>query len=261
MEALRVEGLTVSYGRVEALRDLTFSAAPGEPVVILGRNGAGKSTALAAIAGAVHAARGGVWLGDRDVSGLPPDERARLGMALVPEGKRLFPHLTVRENLQLGGFLLDPPTLEAALDRAASLFPVLRARSDSPAGELSGGEQQMLAIGRALVAEPRVLLLDEPSLGLAPMAIGEVYDRLAQLRDEGLTIVLVEQQVGRALGFAKESIVLNLGRVVAHEESHQLAHDPRLLRAYLGSHPGSPTGVADPVNRAPGAGTPPSEHG
>jgi branched-chain amino acid transport system ATP-binding protein len=232
--SLEVSDLAVAYGRVTAVHAVSFVARPGKPVAILGRNGAGKSSLLGAIAGVTRPAAGRILLDGVDISRRPPDQRARRGVVLVPEGRRVFPNLTVSENLRLGGFLVDGEELEARLDRVTELFPMLGERIAAPARHLSGGQQQMLAVGRALMAAPAVLLLDEPSLGLAPRTVAEVYARLEALRDEGLLIVLVEQQIRRALRFADEALVLDLGRVVAHEAAAHLVDDPRLMAAYLG---------------------------
>ena len=233
---LEVTNLAVAYGRVTAVHDVTFVAQPGEPVAILGRNGAGKSSLLAAIAGVTRPSAGRVLVDGVDITRQPADRRARRGVVLVPEGRRIFPNLTVQENLRLGGFLVDGEQIEERFDRVMKVFPVLGERATSPARHLSGGQQQMLALGRALMAAPSALLLDEPSLGLAPRAVAEVYARLDALRSEGLAIVLVEQQIRRALRFAHEALVLSLGRVVAHGRAADLVDDPRLLSAYLGRH-------------------------
>jgi len=235
---LGVVDVTVRHGKVRAVSGASFTARPGEPVAILGRNGAGKSSLLAAIAGVIRPERGTVLLDGRDISREPADRRTRGGLVLVPEGRRIFPSLTVDEHLRLGGFRSRGHDLVRRLDRVRTLFPVLEERAAAPAGQLSGGQQQMLVIARALMAAPTVLVLDEPSLGLAPRAVAEVYTRLETLRNAGMTIVLVEQQVTRALHFATEAIVLELGRIVAHEPAATLAGDPRLLTAYLGRRPG-----------------------
>jgi branched-chain amino acid transport system ATP-binding protein len=233
-----VSHLTVRYGRVTAVRDVSFGVAPGAVLTVLGRNGAGKSSLLAAIVGAVRPTEGRVLWEGRDVTRTPPDRKARDGVVLIPEGRRVFPRLTVRENLVLGGFDLGRDERERALHRVGDLFPVLGERADSLAGLLSGGQQQMLALARALMGSPRLLLLDEPSLGLAPKVIDEVYRRLGSLREEGITIVLVEQHVPRALEFADRALVLNLGEVVLEDNAAALVDDPRLVAAYIGERPG-----------------------
>ncbi len=237
MTSLEVRGLCVGYGAVSAVDDVSFRAEPGEPVAVLGRNGAGKSSLLAAIAGLVRPSAGRVLLGGRDITALPAERRARASLALVPEGRRIFPRLTVEENLRLGGFWSGRDRRDVNLARVVGLFPVLGQRLGSPAGQLSGGEQQMVAVGRALMSEPQVLLLDEPSLGLAPAAVAEVYAQLRILQAEGLTLLLVEQQVRRALDFAADAIVLDAGRVAAHDVPDRLLEDPRLFNAYMGTRP------------------------
>jgi branched-chain amino acid transport system ATP-binding protein len=233
MSLLEVGELEVRYGRVVALSQITLAVAPGEVLTVLGRNGAGKSSLLNALAGDVRPGKGKiVWKG-QDISGWPADRRARHGIALVPEGRRIFPHLTVRENLRLGGFFLGRTALAPALARIFSLFPILAERADTAAGRLSGGQQQMLAIGRALMSGAELLLLDEPSLGLAPLFVDEVYAQLQALRDEGLTMILVEQQVQRALAFSDQAIVLNLGQIVLRETPAVLRQDARLVETYL----------------------------
>jgi branched-chain amino acid transport system ATP-binding protein len=233
MPLLEVRDLEVRYGRVVALTQIALEVAQGQVLTVLGRNGAGKSSLLKAVAGDVQAGKGQIRWQDQDITRWPADRRARQGIALVPEGRRVFPHLTVRENLRLGGFFLNRPALASASERVFTLFPVLAERADTTAGTLSGGQQQMLAIGRALMSGARLLLLDEPSLGLAPLFVGEVYRQLQVLRDEGLTIILVEQQVQRALAFSDQAIVLNLGQIVLREEPAVLRQDARLVETYL----------------------------
>ncbi|MCI0575208.1 MAG: ABC transporter ATP-binding protein [Chloroflexi bacterium] len=233
MSLLEVRELEVRYGRVVALSQIALEVAQGEVLTVLGRNGAGKSSLLNALAGDVHPGKGQILWKSQDITRWPADRHARQGIALVPEGRRIFPHLTVRENLRLGGFFLGRTTLASALARVFSLFPVLAERADTAAGRLSGGQQQMLAIGRALMSGAELLLLDEPSLGLAPLFVDEVYAQLQALRDQGLTMILVEQQVQRALEFSDQAIVLNLGQIVLREKPAALLQDPRLVEAYL----------------------------
>jgi branched-chain amino acid transport system ATP-binding protein len=234
MLALEVDGLSVRYGHLKAVRNVSFRVETGSATVILGRNGAGKSSLLRAIAGAVKPNSGRVVLFGEDIAHRAPDQRVRRGMVMIPEGRHVFPNLTVRENLILGGFLADRTERERRLVETVDLFPLLDERADHKAGQLSGGQQQILAIARALMAQPRVLLLDEPSLGLAPLVIDEVYDHLARLRKLELTVVLVEQQVHRALDFADQAIVMNLGQVVIEGDAGRMADDPRLMTTYLG---------------------------
>ena len=234
MSLLEVSNLTVRYGRITAVDDVSFVVAGGQVLTILGRNGAGKSSLLAACVGTVKPKHGTVrWKGD-DVTRLAADVRTRRGMVMIPEHRGVFPGLTVRENLTLGGFTLERADRDAALERATALFPVLGERLDSQARQLSGGQQQMLALGRSLMANPNLLLLDEPSLGLAPKVVDEVYEQLSRLRADGLAIVLVEQHVSRALQFADRAMVLNLGSVVLEDDPKKLIDDPRLIGAYMG---------------------------
>lgn len=234
MSGLSVFGLTVRFGRITAVTDAELVVEPGTVLAILGRNGAGKSTLLRAIAGAVKPSSGKVSWDGRDVTHLSPDRKARMGMVLIPEGRRIFPNLTVVENLTLGGFWLDSRQLAAAFGRVHELFPILQERADSPAAELSGGQQQILAIGRGLMADPSIMLLDEPSLGLAPSLADTVYDELAHLKSRGLTILLVEQHISRALELADQALVMSLGKIVLEGDPAALARDPRLIGAYMG---------------------------
>lgn len=232
--AVDVSGLSVSYGRLKAVRDVSFRVDVRTATVILGRNGAGKSSLLRAIAGVLKPDRGSVELFGEKLNRTSADQRVRMGMVMIPEGRRVFPNLTVSENLVLGGFLAKRDERQHRLHDILALFPVLADRSDDKAGQLSGGQQQILAIGRALMAKPRVLLLDEPSLGLAPIVVNEVYEHLAKLRELDLTLILVEQQVHRALAFADTAIVMNLGSLVLEGDANRLVDDPTLTTIYLG---------------------------
>jgi len=230
---LTVEDLHCSYGPIEAVRGLSIQAQAGSVICILGANGAGKSTTLKAIAGLLRARRGRVVLDGRDVTRLDPARRLTLGIALAPEGRRIFSDFTVRDNLRIGGHTLSRARLEGRIAEMAQLFPLLGERMSQPAGSLSGGEQQMLAIARALMTEPRVLLLDEPSLGLAPIITRQVFDVVAQIRDRGTTVVLVEQNT-LALHVADHGYVLSEGRLDHEAPADELFGDERLRRAYLG---------------------------
>jgi branched-chain amino acid transport system ATP-binding protein len=232
---LAVEGLHVRYGRVRALNGVDLEVEPGRVLAVLGRNGAGKSSLLGTMAGSVRPHRGRVLWEGADITSIPADRRARRGIALVPEGRRIFENVTVLENLVLGGFTRSAAERAAALERVLGVFPVLSERGAAKGGQLSGGQQQMLSIGRALMGEPRILLLDEPSLGLAPRAVEDVYAQLRRLKAEGIGMILVEQQVGRALDLADEAVVLNLGEVALRAAPDQLRDDPRLVGAYLGT--------------------------
>jgi len=232
---LEVRDLSVAYGDLRVLWSVSFRVGAGELVALIGPNGAGKSTALKAIAGLVPVEAGRITLDGADLLAEPPYVRIRRGLSLVAEGRSLFPAMTVQENLELGGFAVPPPEgLRAAIERVATLFPVLAARRRQLAGTLSGGEQQMLAIATALISRPRLLVLDEPSLGLAPLVVDQLYATVARLRREGLTILLVEQQVFLALGLADRAYVLETGRIRGEGTGAALLADPHVQEAYLG---------------------------
>ena len=232
-------GLSARYGAVAALRAVSVEVRAGELVALIGANGAGKSTLLRAIAGLVAPTAGRVALDGRDVTGQAPEAMIRAGVALVPERRRVFAPLTVLDNLELGGYALPRgrdfrSRLEAGVEEAYRLFPVLRRRRDQLAGTLSGGEQQMLAIGRALMTRPRLLLCDEPSLGLAPLVVAEIMRLLSTLREAGTTILLVEQNARMALRSADRAYVLEVGSVVLSGAATDLLQDDQLKAAYLG---------------------------
>jgi branched-chain amino acid transport system ATP-binding protein len=232
---LRVDALVVRYGPIVAVREVSLHVEQGEIVALLGANGAGKSSFLNAIAGLVPAVGGRIAFRGQEIGGLPPERIVKGGLALTPEGRRVFPRLSVADNLRLGAV---PQRSLAAVDearrRVLELFPVLRERSDQIAGTLSGGEQQMLAIGRSLMAGPELLLLDEPSLGLAPILVDQIFELLARLREQGTTILLVEQNVHRALELADRAYVLVNGRVEREGPAAELRASAEIERAYLG---------------------------
>jgi ABC-type branched-subunit amino acid transport system ATPase component len=228
---LAVRGLSVRYGGLAALHDVTLEVAPGEIVAVIGPNGAGKTSLLKTIAGVLRPAGGTIVFDGRSIGGQPSWQVVRHGLALVPEGRRIFADQSVRDNLVLGAVSRSgPDRLESVLAR----LPVLRERLDSPAGTLSGGQQQMLAIGRGLMAAPRLLMLDEPSLGLAPRLVGEVFAAVQGLRDAGVGVLLVEQLATAALAIANRAYVLERGRVAASGPAPTLAADPRVVSIYLG---------------------------
>jgi branched-chain amino acid transport system ATP-binding protein len=232
---LEVSGLTVRYGAVEAVRGIDLHVGRGEIVALLGANGAGKTSTLAAIAGAVPSG-GRVAFDGRDIARLAPEAISRAGIGLVPEGRRVFSGLTVSENLMLGGAAHAPPAeRRVRADAMRARFPILAERRGQLAGLLSGGEQQMLAIARALMARPRLLLLDEPSLGLAPKIVEAVFDLIAELRDEGITILLVEQNVPMSLDLADHAVVLAQGRVATRGTAAEVAASGAVAGAYLGA--------------------------
>lgn len=231
---LVVDGLTVAYGAVVAIRDVSLTVGRGEIVAALGPNGAGKTTLLRAIAGALKPQHGSVGFDGRSLTGLVPEVVVRRGVALVPEGRHVFPNLTVQENLAIGGIArTDRDELRADTERWLARFPILGERAGQMAGTLSGGEQQQLAIARALMSRPRMLLLDEPSLGLAPIFVDRIFELIQQLRTDGVTVLLVEQNVHRALEIADRAYVLSVGAVVASGATDQLV-EGELERSYLG---------------------------
>jgi branched-chain amino acid transport system ATP-binding protein len=233
---LEVKGLHVRYGNVEALHGIDLSVHRGEIVTILGANGAGKSTTLRALSGLLRPSAGEIWLDGAPVHEVPAHELVRRGLAHSPEGRRIFGTLTVSENLALGAFTrTDPDKIAKTLSWIFRLFPVLEQRRQQLAGTLSGGEQQMLAIGRALMAEPRVLLLDEPSLGLAPLLVKAIFRTVREINETtGVTVVLVEQNARAALKLAHRGYVMEVGRVVLADDASALAANPRVQSAYLG---------------------------
>jgi branched-chain amino acid transport system ATP-binding protein len=232
-DALVVEGLSVSYGRVRAVRDVSFRAPAGSLVTLVGANGAGKTSTLSAVAGLLKPRTGRVtFLGD-DVTRVPAHRLVGAGLVLVPEGREILAALTVHENLQLGGWQ-RPGNDAERIEEMYRLFPVLADRRGAAAGSLSGGEQQMLAIARALVAEPKVLLMDEPSMGLAPRIVDDVFRVITEIRATGTTVVLVEQNARRALRVADYGYVMETGEVVHEGSGADLLADERVVQAYLG---------------------------
>ncbi len=231
---LKVSGLRAGYGGLEVLHEISFFVCAGEVVALLGANGAGKTTALRAISGLVAARSGSVEFGGRRLTGLSPHRIARAGIGHVAEGRELFAGLTVRENLEMGGYHLSAADRKLARDRVLRLFPILGERMEAAAGSLSGGQQQMVAIGRALMGRPTLLMLDEPSLGLDPLTTGRVFAALNTLREEGLGILLVEQNAVRTLRMADRAYVLENGQIQLEALAADLLGDKRVRTAYLG---------------------------
>jgi branched-chain amino acid transport system ATP-binding protein len=231
-----VENLELAYGEVPAVRAVSFEVAEGEIVTLIGANGAGKSTTMRGVAGAMLPRRGRIVFEGKDVTRMPAHQRAAAGIALVPEGRRVFPALSVRENLEMGGFKYrkDRRKVDALIERAMDGFPRLRERAAQPAGTLSGGEQQMLALSRALMSEPRLLCMDEPSLGLAPIIVQEIFRSIRAVNAAGTSILLVEQNARYALETASRGYVLQTGSIIASGTCADLKQDERVKEAYLG---------------------------
>ncbi len=235
---LSLRSVRVAYGAIEAVKGVDMDVKVGEIVSIIGANGAGKSTLLKAIAGLEPVAAGSVMIDGQDCTRVPAHQRVGLGVALSPEGRGVFPDQTVRDNLLLGAYLrgAKDEITQDVMAREFKRFPRLKEREHQFAGTLSGGEQQMLAMSRALMSNPKLLLLDEPSLGLAPLVIADIFRAIRELRDSGLTIVLVEQMANQALAVADRAYVLETGRVTAEGSGKALMDDPKVRAAYLGSH-------------------------
>ena len=230
---LKIDNLKVSYGGIEAVKGITFQVPERQIVTLIGANGAGKSTTLRTIAGLVKPAGGRIHLQAEDITGLPPDRIVSKGITLVPEGRRVFPDLTVLENLKIGAYLRKD-SLEEDIKWVYDLFPRLKERSWQAAGTLSGGEQQMLAMGRGLMSNPKLLMLDEPSMGLAPILVEQIFDIIKQLHKAGSTILLVEQNARMALSVADRGYVLETGKIVATGTGDELLRDEAVKKAYLG---------------------------
>ena len=231
---LKVESLDVAYGEIRALKGVGLEVGRGEIVTILGNNGAGKTTTLKTISGLLHPTAGTIMLEAEPLVGVPPHAIVSRGVAHVPEGRRIFNRLTVRENLTMGAYLRSDAGIAADLERVFELFPRLAERITQVAGTLSGGEQQMLAIGRALMANPRLLLLDEPSMGLAPVLVEQIFDTISDINHQGMTILLVEQNAAMALSIAHRGYVLETGSIALAGTAAELADNPEVRRAYLG---------------------------
>lgn len=234
---LRVSDLKVRYGRIEVLHGISFEAKAGEVTCLIGPNGAGKSTTLWTLAGILRPFSGQISFADQDITALAPPSVVRGGLSLVPENRLIFPALTVRENLRMGAFphlRVDKAGVEADIERMLSYFPPLRSRFEQDAGKMSGGEQQMLAVARALMARPKMLMLDEPSLGLAPLVVEEIFGILNTLHQDGVSILLVEQNVEWAVSFAQHIVVLELGEVAFDGDPNAFHASDIIHKAYLG---------------------------
>lgn len=236
---LEIKGLSVSYGDIQALWDVSMNVDEGSIVALVGANGAGKTTLLKTISGLVRAQKGEILLSGKPINNLSPQQIVERGVIHVPEGRRLFSTLTVLENLNLGAYIRRArPQQAQSLERVFSLFPVLKNRKEQKAGSLSGGEQQMLAIGRALMAQPKVLMLDEPSLGLSPILVRTIFELIATLNQQKTTILLVEQNVNQALKIAQQAYVLKTGKMVMSGQCEILLQNEEIRKAYIGERGG-----------------------
>lgn len=234
MSTLRLENVSVYYGAIQALGDVSIEVPKGKIISIIGSNGAGKSTLLRTVSGLVRARRGKVVYGDEEIGALPPHEIVQRGISQSPEGRRIFTNMSVQENLLLGAYNRKDHDVDADMQRVLDQFPRLRERFKQNSGTMSGGEQQMLAIGRALMSRPELLLLDEPSLGLAPQLVAEIFRIVLELNAQGKTILLVEQNANRALEIAHYAYVLETGKLVLQGTGADLLEDPKVREAYLG---------------------------
>src|SRR5215210_3589100 len=232
---LELEDVRTAYGSIEALKGISLTVDEGEVVTLIGSNGAGKSTTLRSISGLSPPKRGSIRYRGDEISTMPAQEIVRLGISQSPEGRRCFQRMTVRENLELGAYLRRDTNIQKDLDRVMELFPRLKERERQKAGTMSGGEQQMLAMGRALMADPTLLLLDEPSMGLAPILVDRIYETVREINKQGTTILLVEQNANYALEVSKRGYVLETGTVAVADRSEALRDNPEVQRAYLGA--------------------------
>ena len=232
MSMLKIEDLHVYYGSIHAIKGVSFEVNEREIVTLIGANGAGKSTTLNTVAGLLRPRSGSVSFEGKAITGMPANKVVSLGMALCPEGRRVFQQMSVRENLEMGGFSRPASEIAASLDDVFTRFPRLKERHKQIAGTLSGGEQQMLAMGRALMSKPRLLMLDEPSMGLAPLLVEQIFDIIGELNRSGTTILLVEQNAQMALSIAHRAYVLETGKIVKQGEAQALMHDDDVRRAY-----------------------------
>jgi branched-chain amino acid transport system ATP-binding protein len=235
MPLLEVRDIRTRYGSIEALKGISLTVDAGEVVTLIGSNGAGKSTTLRSISGLTPASTGTITFAGEEITRVPAHEIVGHGIALAPEGRHCFPRMTVRENLELGAHQRRGPGIAEDFNRVYELFPLLKERERQKAGTMSGGEQQMLAIGRALMARPKLLMLDEPSLGIAPLVVQRIYQTIAEINSSGVAILLVEQNANYALDAASRGYVLETGRIALANDSASLRNDPEVQRAYLGT--------------------------
>ncbi|SRR6266545_1957247 len=231
---LDVKDIHVFYGNIEAVKGMSFHVDRGEIVCLIGANGAGKTTTLRTVSGLLRPKEGAIFYDDQRIDLLPAHEIVGLGVAQSPEGRRIFPRMSVRENLDMGAFTRKDAEQRQDMERILELFPILKERARQAAGTLSGGEQQMLAIGRALMTKPKLLLLDEPSMGLAPIVVERIFQTIREISEQGVTILLVEQNAAQALGLANRGYVIETGRIVLEDEARALLANERVRKAYLG---------------------------
>ncbi|MCJ7835854.1 ABC transporter ATP-binding protein [Cuneatibacter sp. NSJ-177] len=231
---LRLEHVVVNYGSIQALRDVSFTVEEGEIVTLIGSNGAGKSTTMRAITGLKELSGGKIYYEDQDISGWTTRKKVEHGIILSPEGRQIFPRFSVLENLKMGGYLRTKAQCEETLQVVHELFPILKEREGQAAGTLSGGEQQMLAVGRAMMGKPKLLLLDEPSLGLAPLIVKDIFHLIKQIREMGTTVLLVEQNARSALKISDRAYVLETGKIVLAGTAGELLRSDEVQKAYLG---------------------------
>jgi branched-chain amino acid transport system ATP-binding protein len=234
---IEADNLEIAYGDVAACKQISFYVNEGEIVTLIGSNGAGKSTTMRAIAGAMYPRSGKITFDGQDITRMPSFERNQLGIALVPEGRHVFPYLTVMENLEMGGYKFrnNRTKFNSLIEKMVTMFPKLKVRAKQNAGTLSGGEQQMLVIGRALMSEPRLLCMDEPSLGLAPIIVQDIFKTIQQINAEGTSVLLVEQNARYALSTASRAYVLQTGQILMSGDCKDLINDPKIKEAYLGN--------------------------
>ncbi len=236
MALLEVDDIATYYGNIQALKSISLTVEEGEIVTLIGSNGAGKSTTLRSISGLTPPRTGSIRFMGEEISGTPPQRIVSMGISQSPEGRKCFQRMSVRENLDLGAYLRsDKPGISEDMDRVYDLFPRLKEREKQKAGTMSGGEQQMLAIGRALMAKPRLLLLDEPSMGIAPILVDRIYETIAEINKQGMTILLVEQNANYGLGVSNRAYVLETGTVALADSSASLRENPDVQKAYLGT--------------------------
>ncbi|MBX3641594.1 MAG: ABC transporter ATP-binding protein [Rubrivivax sp.] len=231
---LKVQGLKVAYGGIQAVKGVAFEVRQGELVSLIGANGAGKTTTLKAVTGLQPVAAGGIEFMGRSIKGQGPWDLVKQGLVMVPEGRGCFTRMTITENLMMGAFVRDDKEVEADIEQVFSIFPRLKERRAQLSGTMSGGEQQMLAMGRALMARPKVLLLDEPSMGLSPIMVDKIFEVVADIHQRGTTVLLVEQNASRALQLANRGYVMESGEITMHGDAKKLLDDPKVRAAYLG---------------------------